>query len=101
VADWDPSGLHMSQVDLSRRIEKHSGVIAFNRLALTIDDRLSSIPLFPVETKKLATATSGFGISTALLAGGPDALRPNVIRERVATAILGRLDGEARVRAKT
>ena len=35
VGDWDPSGLHMSDIDLPRRLREYYGDVDLVRLALT------------------------------------------------------------------
>ena len=38
VGDWDPSGLHMSEVDLPERIERYGGKVRLSRVALYADE---------------------------------------------------------------
>jgi hypothetical protein len=50
VGDWDPSGKHMSDVDLPRRLEEYGGEVTLSRVALLSDD-LAPLPNFEPETK--------------------------------------------------
>jgi len=45
AGDWDPSGLHISEVDLPARIERYGGVITIKRVALDADDTSSTTTL--------------------------------------------------------
>jgi hypothetical protein len=95
VGDWDPSGLHMSEVDLPRRLEKYEGDVYLCRLALAEQDIRSGLPSFPAATKRgdprYRWFTERYGTSCWEL----DALSPVVLRQRVEDAILTRLDLEA------
>lgn len=50
AGDWDPSGKHMSDVDLPRRLEQYSANLTVRRIALLKDD-LVNLPSFDPETK--------------------------------------------------
>ena len=53
VGDWDPSGLHMSEVDLPRRLREYDGDVELVRLALTDEDCYETeLPSFATDTKK-------------------------------------------------
>ena len=51
--DWDPSGLDMSERDLPNRLVRYGDGAEFTleRIAL-IEDDLSGLPSFPLESKK-------------------------------------------------
>ena len=51
VGDWDPSGKHMSDVDLPRRLEEYGGVLTVLRIALVARD-LAGLPSFDVKSKR-------------------------------------------------
>ena len=55
VGDWDPSGLHMSEIDLPARIERYGGEIDITRVAI-VDFDLDDLPCFKPETKKNSPA---------------------------------------------
>lgn len=42
VGDFDPSGLHMSEVDLPRRLERYGGDVRITRVAITESDIIHS-----------------------------------------------------------
>ncbi len=50
VGDWDPSGKHMSDVDLPRRLKQYGAILNLRRIALTRAD-LKGLPSFDPETK--------------------------------------------------
>src|SRR5439155_7943632 len=51
VGDWDPSGLHMSEVDLPRRLDRCGGNVELVRAALTAPDvRTPGLPSFDADT---------------------------------------------------
>lgn len=94
VGDWDPSGLHMSEVDLPERIDRYGGNIDIERIALSHYDVHQGPPLpsFDVETKakdpRFAWFKKWFGSKCWEL----DAMNPVDLRERVKGAITERLD---------
>lgn len=57
LGDWDPSGLHMSEVDLPARFNEYGGAFELIRLALCETDLTAALPSFDVDTKG-PTATS-------------------------------------------
>lgn len=94
VGDWDPSGLHMSEVDIPRRIEKYDGVILLERVAITKAD--TDIPHFSVHDKASDPRygwflRSDFGTRCYEL----DALSPVVLRDRIEREIVKRIDMDA------
>ncbi len=101
VGDWDPSGLHMSVVDLPRRLQEYGGAVRLERLALLEPDTTGgNLPFFDTITKKHDPRYSWY-----LERYGPrcwelDALNPVTLRERLEQAILHRLDGSAWDRAE-
>lgn len=105
VGDWDPSGLHMSDVDLPRRLREYGGDVDLVRLALTEEDTVSGLPFFLAETKKGNDEKKGdprytwyvdhYGLKCWEL----DALSPVILRDRVKHAVTSRLDQAAWDRA--
>jgi hypothetical protein len=97
--DWDPSGLHMSAVDLPTRIEAYGGSVEFERLALTATDiTRGSLPWFPTGSKSRDSRYLWY-IARQLHADLPhdkcwelDALSPVILRQRVAAAVAAHLD---------
>lgn len=93
VGDWDPSGLHMSEIDLPARLERYGATMSLVRIALTRQDiRRGKLPHFEVETKakdpRFRWYLERFGRKCWEL----DALSPVVLRQRVEDEIVARLD---------
>ena len=68
VGDFDPSGMHMSEVDLPERIERYGGAVDITRIALEFEDCLR-LPSFEAETKWGDPRTDGSRRTTAQRAG--------------------------------
>jgi hypothetical protein len=100
VGDWDPSGLHMSDVDLPRRLLGYGGKVNLVRLALTELDTRGDLPSFMADTKsrdpRYRWYVDRYGSSCWEL----DALNPVILRDRVGQAILDRLVMDAWNRAE-
>ena len=94
VGDWDPSGLHMSAVDLPARIERYDGVVDFERIALAAHDVApgTTIPHFEVATKAKDPRFKWFRTRYGTRCWELDALSPVALRKRVRDAIVERLD---------
>ena len=94
VGDWDPSGLHMSEVDLPARIARYKGVIHFRRVALTAHDVApgTTIPHFEVSTKAKDPRYAWFRGRYGTRCWELDALSPVKLRKRVHDAIVALLD---------
>ena len=99
VGDWDPSGLHMSEIDLPGRLEKYGGRLSLFRLALTSGDTRAGLPSFDAETKRSDARFQWFARQFGGRCWELDALSPVVLRERLERAIVGRLDLDAWRRA--
>jgi hypothetical protein len=107
LGDWDPSGLHMSEVDLPGRLARYQGSVVLQRLALDVDDLNDGLPWFSAETKRTNAEKKGdprYDWFMRYTAGDHrcwelDALNPVVLRHRVENAILARLDSDAWRRA--
>jgi hypothetical protein len=99
VGDWDPSGLHMSEVDLTRRLLRYGGNVHVVRLALTEEDTRSGLPSFEVESKRRDPRYRWFVDRFGSRCWELDALSPVTLRDRVEQAVLDRLDHEAWHRA--
>ena len=106
VGDWDPSGLHMSAIDLPRRLAEYDGDVDVVRLALTVDDCFTDprdedcLPWFSVETKQRDPRYRWYRDRYGSRCWELDALSPFVLRDRVADAIDGVLDHDAWARAE-
>ena len=95
IGDFDPSGMHMSEIDLPKRLEKYDGVATVTRIALTKDDCTAGLPSFPLESKISDARHDWFKQSFGSTCWELDAMNPNVLRERLESEILARIDLEA------
>jgi len=97
VGDFDPSGLHMSRIDLpGRLVEYGAHTVQLYRLALTNEDVADpALPSFSVETKRSDTRYRWFVPRYGRKCWELDALNPNVLRERVEAAIREYIDWPA------
>ena len=100
VGDWDPSGLHMSEVDLPQRLAAYGAKITLIRIALTQADTNSGLPHFAVQTKRGDTRYRWFVRRYGQRCFELDALDPNVLRGRVEHFIRSRIDFDAWNRCK-
>jgi hypothetical protein len=100
VGDWDPSGLHMSEVDLPTRLWRYGGRILLARVALTEADIADpDLPDFDAGTKRDDTRWDWYTTHYGDRCWEVDALNPNVLRERVKQAIVRHINQEAWDRA--
>lgn len=99
VGDYDPSGLHMSAVDLPRRIKGYGGVVDLIRVALTEQDT-AGLPSFATESKRRDPRCQWYSDRYGARCWELDALSPVSLRDRVEQAILQRLDRQAWERAE-
>lgn len=95
VGDYDPSGLHMSVVDLPRRLERYNGIMTIERVALTIADIGPRLPGFNAEDKIQDPRHKWFVSNYGHQCWELDALSPVILREKVEESIIGMLDAEA------
>ena len=100
LGDWDPSGLHMSEVDLPRRLDEYDGDVDVLRIALTADDCNADLPSFPTDSKKKDARYCWYRERYGSRCWELDALSPVALRDRVAIAIDARLDHAAWNRAE-
>jgi hypothetical protein len=95
VGDWDPSGLHMSEVDLPRRIEAYGGEADIRRVALLDEDTERSQGL-PLEDKRKDPRHSWYRQwCQSRRFWELDGLDPRILRDRVDQAIEGLIDRDA------
>jgi hypothetical protein len=100
VGDWDPSGLHMSEVDLPRRLNEYGADVDLTRIALTKVDTNSGLPEFAAEEKRGDPRHQWFVRQYGQRCFELDALDPNELRDRVERAIRSQIDFEAWDRCK-
>jgi hypothetical protein len=101
IGDFDPSGLHMSEVDLPRRLTAYgSAQITIIRVALTTNDvTRRRLPSFTLTSKAhdpravwYFRQTADFAQGRTLRCWEVDALSPVILRERLRAAITAQLD---------
>jgi hypothetical protein len=90
IGDFDPSGMHMSEVDLPERIERYEGVVDVTRIALTQDD-CDDLPSFDAESKQGDPRHQWFTQNYGDTCWELDA-NPNDLRERLRKEIMERID---------
>jgi hypothetical protein len=91
VGDWDPSGKHMSDVDLPRRLWEYGGKLELRRVAL-VRDNLKSLPSFEPETKRKDPRYRWFREHVKTKCYELDALPPPELRNRVESEICSLID---------
>jgi hypothetical protein len=96
LGDWDPSGLHMSQVDTPTRLTRYGGgAIEWRRIALTPElIQAYDLPGFDVETKKGDSRYRWFRASQGARAWELDALNPNILRVIVEEAVRSSINSD-------
>jgi hypothetical protein len=93
LGDWDPSGLHMSKVDLPRRLVQYDGRVGIIRLALVTEDiKNEDLPSFDASTKTGDPRYRWYVERYGSRCWELDALSPNILRQRLADAIHDRID---------
>lgn len=93
VGDYDPSGLHMSEIDLPRRLELYNGKATILRVALDKSDVAdTALPSFEAESKSKDPRYKWFVQNYGINAWELDALSPVILRQRVERKILELID---------
>ena len=95
VGDWDPSGLHMSEVDLPERIREYGGDCEIVRVALTrsnISD--GGLPSFDATSKRNDSRFKWFVSHYGYKCWELDALNPVLLRSAVEAQIMNVIDVE-------
>ena len=93
VGDYDPSGLHMSEIDLPRRLELYDGKATIRRVALDKSDVTDTdLPSFEAESKSKDPRYKWFVQNYGKQAWELDALSPVILRKRVESEILKLID---------
>lgn len=96
VGDYDPSGMHMSEVDLPNRLARYGGDADIQRIALTTEDVADgALPFFEASTKKADRRYQWFVRRYGTRAWELDAMPSHMLRQRVETAIRSMLDHDA------
>ena len=96
AGDFDPSGLHMSEIDLPKRLERYGGNVSLIRIALTQEDvDAGDLPSFDAGTKRGDPRFKWFVENHGGTCWELDAMSPNVLRARLTREIVERIDGDA------
>jgi len=95
VGDWDPSGMHMSEIDLPKRLERYDGNVEIIRLAINETDIETGIPSFEAATKSGDRRFRWFMNNYGVRCWELDALNPVILRKRVEAEIRDRIDLDA------
>ena len=90
LGDHDPSGSHMSEVDLPRRLERYGASLCMHRVAVTEQD--FHLPKFSADTKKKDKRHPWFVERYGKDCWELDAIDPNDLRERVSEQIKSSVD---------
>lgn len=100
VGDRDPSGMHMSEVDLPDRIDRYGGEVQIIRVAISEEDSHShDVPSFDAVTKTGDARHSWYIENYGTRCWELDALSPAILRDRVADAIIDEIDPDLWKRA--
>ena len=93
VGDWDPSGLHMSEVDLVARLRRYRARGLLRRLALSPEDvERGGLPYFLAEDQRKDPRYRWYVTNYGRRCWELDALDPNLLRARVEAAIREYID---------
>lgn len=96
AGDWDPSGLHMSEIDAPGRLARYAGQVEFERIALLPEDLADpQLPSFPATDKRKDPRYPWFVANYGDRCWELDALSPAVLRERIEQRIREVVDWEA------
>ena len=97
IGDHDPSGRHMSEIDLPERLTRYGGHATIVRLALDARDIQadSELPWFPAADKTADSRHAWFIERFGQRCWEVDALSPPVLRDRLDEAIGDMLDLDA------
>ena len=92
VGDWDPSGLHMSEIDLPSRLTRYGASVVIHRVALTEEHVGNDLPSFPAVTKQNDPRYSWYRKHYGGECWELDALSPVTLRECVDMHIRSYID---------
>lgn len=99
VGDYDPSGMHMSEIDIPKRTHRYGGEITLRRIAITATDR-HALPSFDARTKTRDPRHRWFVSTYGSTCVELDAMPPPDLRDRVERAVQSMLDLDAWSRAE-
>jgi hypothetical protein len=87
VGDHDPSGTHMSELDLPGRLARYGGNVLIERVAITRED-IASLPDFSANDKPANPLCSWYLRTHSDRCVELDAMPPPMLRDRVRAAVL-------------
>jgi hypothetical protein len=94
VGDHDPSGMHMSELDLPKRLARYGGNVEIKRIAITKAE-MTSLPDFSASDKPKNPLCSWYLRTHGNACVELDAMSPPVLRERVRAAVLAHVEPDA------
>ena len=101
VGDHDPSGRHMSDVDIPNRLDRYGGAATIVRLAVTPEQIAAfRLPTFSAHEKRKDPRYAWFVKTHGTVCSELDTLDPNMLRDLVDDAIRSAVDEDAWSRAE-
>jgi hypothetical protein len=94
VGDHDPSGMHMSEIDLPGRLTRYGGNVEIERVAITQAD-MASLPDFSANDKIKNPIRLWYLRTHGDRCVELDAMPPPVLRDRVRAAVLAHVELDA------
>ena len=94
IGDYDPSGMHMSVIDIPQRIDRYKGIATVQRIAL-LDADTAGLPSFPASDKIKDPRYPWFVQNYGDKCWELDAYPPPLLRQRLEQEIVLRLDMDA------
>jgi hypothetical protein len=94
VGDHDPSGVHMSELDLPGRLARYGGNVSIERVAITVAD-MASHPDFSASDKPSNPLCSWYLRTHGDRCCELDAMPPPMLRDRVRAAVLSHVELDA------
>jgi hypothetical protein len=94
VGDFDPSGVHMSSLDLPGRLARYGGNVLIERVAITIDDMVD-LPDFSASDKPSNPLCSWYLRTHGDRCVELDAMPPPALRECVRSAVMAHIEPDA------
>jgi hypothetical protein len=94
VGDHDPSGMHMSELDLPGRLARYGGNVSIERVAITRAD-MAGLPDFSANDKTSHPLLPWYRRTHGDQCVELDAMPPPMLRDRVRAAILAHVELDA------
>ena len=94
IGDHDPSGVHMSEIDLPQRLSRYGGNVEIERVAITRAD-MASLPDFFANDKTTNPLRPWYLRTHGDQCVELDAMPPPMLRDRVRAAVLAHVEPDA------